>query len=68
MISNHYQVVSGERSWQGESADQAVRAFRSYPNAIITVSMWEDDYMVVSPIDITAILKATIRESYGKGE
>jgi len=68
MTTNHYQVVSGERSWQGESADQAVRAFRSYPNATITTTLWEGEYMVGSPIDITAILKATIRESYGKGE
>lgn len=68
MISNHYCVASGKRVWRGESVDEAIRAFRSYPNATVTVSTWEDDYMVVSPIDITAILKATIRDSRERGE
>jgi len=68
MENNVYEVVGAGFIWNGESAIEALSAFRSRPNARIWVSLWQGEHMSVPSIEITEILKATIRESIGRGE
>ena len=66
-LTQFYEVMDSESDivWGGESALEAVEWFKRTPNAKVQVSVWntesEDDYRLVdSPIEVSALIRATI--------
>ena len=68
MENNVYAVTSLGYILNTESVNEALSAFCSRPETRMWVSVWKGEEMVVPSIEITDMIKATIRESRGRGE